>query len=118
MMPDSTRPIGPAPDPQIDPLRLFVHEPGWRVALKIGSVREFCYAMEPGKDYYHRLHDGELYLYHGGERLCLACAARRGLLSPEPRRLGEPLLSAAARSLPGSSEYDLIEPDDRDDPDS
>ena len=67
--------------------RLFIHEPGWRVGLKIGSVRSFCYTMAPGQDFYHRLLDGEIYLHHGDERLCIACAERRGLLSHEARGL-------------------------------
>lgn len=83
------------PDPVDDPTprRLFLHEPGWRVSLKVGSQREFCYMMNPGQDYYHRLHDGEVYLQRGDgeERLCLACAERRGLLSLEPKGLREPL---------------------------
>jgi hypothetical protein len=84
----------PAPRPDaIDrgpsPRRLFVHEPGWRVGQKIGSTREFCYMMAPGQDFYHRLLDGELFLYHGDERLCLACAERRGLLSYEAKALRE-----------------------------
>ena len=75
----------PAPKPAAQ--RVFIHEPGWRVGLKIGSIREFCYMMAPGQDYYHRLLDGEIYVYHGDERLCLACADRRGLLSHEARGL-------------------------------
>ena len=71
--------------------RLFVHEPGWQVALKAGSEREFCYMMAPGQDYYHRLLTGEIYLFHGDERICLACAERRGLLSFEPKGLRTPL---------------------------
>jgi hypothetical protein len=67
--------------------RLFLHEPGWAVGLKVGSERVFCYMMAPGQDYYHRLLDGEVYLFHGDERLCLACAERRGLLSSEPKVL-------------------------------
>lgn len=70
--------------------RLFLHEPGWRVALKVGSTREFCYAMAPGQDFYHRLLDGEVYLFTSEERLCLACAERRGLLSYQPKGLRDP----------------------------
>ncbi len=44
------------------PPRLYVFEPGWRVSIKRGSHREFCYAMAPGQDYYHRLLDGEIFL--------------------------------------------------------
>jgi hypothetical protein len=71
--------------------RLFLHEPGWMVALKIGSEREFCYAMAPGQEYYHRLLDGEVYLHNNEERLCLACAERRGLLADRPKGLRDPV---------------------------
>jgi hypothetical protein len=83
----SSTPPAASPEPQ----RLFLREPGWRVVLKAGSEREFCYQMAPGQDFYHRLLDGEIYLQHGDERLCLACAARRGLLHLEARPLRQPL---------------------------
>jgi hypothetical protein len=76
--------------------RLFLHEPGWRIAQKFGSEKEYCYMTAPGQDYYHRLLDGEVYLFHGDEKLCLRCAARRGLLSFDPKRLlDEPVLIAS-----------------------
>lgn len=59
--------------------------------MKVGSDREFCYAMAPGQDYYHRLLDGEVYLHSNEERLCLACAERRGLLSYKPKGLRDPV---------------------------
>src|SRR6266481_4089198 len=95
--PPAPQPQGPSPSPspspsEPPPQRLFLFEPGWGVGLKVGSERLFCYMMAPGQDYYHRLLDGELYLYHGDERLCFACAERRGLLSFEPRGLREALL--------------------------
>lgn len=71
------------------PRRLFIHEPGWRIGRKSGSTREFCYMIAPGEDYYHRLLDGELFVHHRDERLCLACAERRGLISYEPKALRE-----------------------------
>jgi hypothetical protein len=73
--------------------RLFLREPGWRIGQKVGSVREFCYMTAPGQDYYHRLLDGELFVFHGDEKLCLACADRRGLLSQEARPLRDPVQS-------------------------
>jgi len=76
---------GPAPAPEGH--RIFVHEAGWSISVKRGSDRVFCHMMAPGQDYYHRLLDGELYLHQADERLCLSCAARRGVLSYEPRRL-------------------------------
>lgn len=85
-----------SPDPNdrknVDSLpRIFVFEPGWQVARKSGSERDFCYMMAPGKDYYHRLMDGELYLVRAEEKLCLPCAARRGLLSYDPKSLRDPI---------------------------
>jgi hypothetical protein len=83
----------PFPGPDLErpaPRRLYLHEPGWQIGLKVGSVREFCYMMAPGQDYYHRLSDGEVFLYRNDERICVACAERRGLLSYEPRTLREP----------------------------
>jgi len=69
--------------------RMFLAEPGWRIGVKAGSDREFCYMMMPGQDFYHRLLDGEIYLHRHEEKLCLACASRRGLLVAEPKRLRE-----------------------------
>jgi hypothetical protein len=93
---------------------MFLHEPGWNIALKVGSERAFCYQMAPGQDYYHRLLDGEVYVFHGDERLCLACAQRRGLLSNEPKGLREPIMTLefeVSRTDPGGG-FDLHPPDD------
>lgn len=67
--------------------RVFLHEAGWQVALKVGSEREYCYMMSPGQDYYHRLLDGEIYLTRSDEKLCFACAHRRGLLARTGKQL-------------------------------
>ena len=103
----AARSQSPAPEPASGSAappaaqRLFLHEPGWSVALKIGSERTFCYQMATGQDYYHRLLDGEIYIHHGDERLCLACAERRGLLSFEPRPLRTPVLTLEVTVGPG-----------------
>jgi hypothetical protein len=96
------------------PPRLFLHEPGWSVALKVGSERTFCYQMAPGQDYYHRLLDGEIYVHHGDERLCLACAQRRGLLTSEPKALRTPVLTLELTTGPGEdlSEFEIEFPTD------
>ena len=95
----------PSPTPHLP--RLFVREPGWKVAQKIGSDRMFCYMMAPGQNYYHRLLDGEVYVFHGDERICLACASRRGLLSFEARGLGSELLSDSDLGALHGSQFDL-----------
>ena len=82
--------IGPRrPESQDAGPRMFIPEPGWSVLVKRGSERTFCHMMAPGQDYYHRLLDGEVYLQQDNERLCLRCAARRGILAFEPRRLSD-----------------------------
>ena len=69
------------------PRRMFIFERGWSVGTKTGSHRELCYMMAPGQDFYHRLGDGEVYVFQNTERLCLACAFRRGLIAFEPKQL-------------------------------
>ena len=87
----------PSQDDEIAPSRrMFIFEPGWQVGIKTGSIRELCYMMAPGQDYYHRLLDGEVFLVRDGERLCLSCASRRGLISFEPKQLRDSLASVPA----------------------
>jgi hypothetical protein len=52
--------------------------------------------MAPGEDYYHRLRDGEVYLEREDERICFACASRRGLITYEPKRLRDSLVAISA----------------------
>jgi len=104
-------PLSPNPDSggddAVEPRRVFIHEPGWRIAQKVGSEREFCYMAAPGEDYYHRLYDGELYLYHAEEKLCLACAERRGLLAHAPRPLRPAIRGVDVDSPDSASGYDV-----------
>ncbi len=67
--------------------RLFIREPGWKAALKLGSERMFCFVMNPGEEHYHRIADGEIHLHRADERICIPCADRLGLLHYEPRTL-------------------------------
>ena len=67
-----------------NPRRLYLKEPGWRVAQKTDSEKAYCYMMAPGQDYYHRLLEGEIYFYHGTERLCAACAGAGGCSRTRP----------------------------------
>lgn len=90
--------------------RLYVFEPGWRVTVKRNSHREFCHAMAPGQDYYHRLLEGEIHLEHGEDRLCLTCAVRNGLVSFEPKQLRNPIDT----TLADSSELPVFAPDSDD----
>ncbi|MDR3638119.1 MAG: hypothetical protein P4L84_30215 [Isosphaeraceae bacterium] len=87
--------------------RVFVREPGWRIGHKVGSTREFCYMMAPGQDFYHRLLDGEVFLFNNEERLCFACAQRRGLLSHAAKGLREPLHTRDRINPEGTSEFEV-----------
>ena len=109
----STEPQGHMPaEGDANSRRLFLKEPGWRVAQKTDSEKSYCYMMTPGQDYYHRLLEGEIYFYHGIERLCAACAGRRGLLSQAARALREPPETFDLDADELTSEFDLDAPDD------
>jgi hypothetical protein len=82
--------------PIFPPIRMYLSEPGWRIGVKVGSDREFCYARAPSQDFYHRLLDGEVFLHRADEKLCVACASRRGLIATEPKRLREAIISLPA----------------------
>jgi hypothetical protein len=104
------------PDPQhapefgsgSQPRRLFLREPGWRVATKTDSAREFCYAMAPGQDFYHRLSESEIIVVSPEEKLCLACAQRRGLLADQAKPLRESIHPRAPSASSEESSYDLV----------
>jgi len=76
--------------------RMYLAEPGWRIGVKVGSDREFCYNRAPGQDFYHRLLDGEVFLQRAEEKLCVACASRRGLIATEPKQLREAIVPLPA----------------------
>lgn len=87
--------------------RVFLREPGWRVGMKLGNDKTFCYQIAPGEEHYHRLHDGEILIHRGDEKICLPCAERRGLLSFSPRPLREQMAGLDVETQEGTSEYDL-----------
>lgn len=62
--------------------RLYVPQSEGCVArIKQTSEKEYCYFKLPGDEYYHLLGVGEIYLEHNGEKSCLNCALRHGLVS-------------------------------------
>lgn len=89
--------------------RVFLREPGWRVGLKVGSEKVLCYQVAPGEAFYHRLLDGEVYVHHADEKLCLPCAERRGLIVFEPRPLREALAGIDVEAASEASGYDVAE---------
>ena len=66
-----------------DDSRLYLPgwEDGWTVKLKTTWEREYCFAKNPGEEFYHLLMAGELYVQYDDEKFCLECARRRGVLS-------------------------------------
>ena len=54
------------------------------------ASREFCYTIAPGEDYYHRLLDGEIYLFKADEK---------ALPRPAPSTPGPPLRCTSPKLL-------------------
>ena len=102
-------PSGREPTPNPAGKRVFLSLPGWSVGLKVGSERSFCSMKAPGQDYYHRLLDGELFVWQGDERICFVCAERRGLLTFEPKTLRASIQANELDVAPDAfgSEFDL-----------
>ncbi|MFO0959318.1 MAG: hypothetical protein U0800_18115 [Isosphaeraceae bacterium] len=101
--PDRLDPSTPVRDAVLP--RIFLKEPGWRIAVKGDSQREFCYTTAPGQDHYHRLGAGEIYFFRGDEKICLPCADRYGLLEFQPR----PLRESIAQPRLEAGEVDTID---------
>ncbi len=56
---------------------------GWEAAIKRDWSKEYCFSQNPGENFYHLLLSGEIYLQRGGEKYCLNCAMRHGVLTRE-----------------------------------
>lgn len=62
--------------------RVYVPMPeGWQARIKQGWEKDYCFAKNPGEDWFHLLLNGEVYVQHGDEKYCLNCALRRGILT-------------------------------------
>src|SRR5688572_9604904 len=75
---DAVQPPPAAPEPFVPDegdCRLYQPE-GWEAHIMRGSERLYCYAKEPGKDYFHLIIPGEIFIQKGDEKLCLMCAVR------------------------------------------
>jgi hypothetical protein len=64
--------------------RLYVpdHE-GWAAAIKRDWTKEYCFSQNPGENHYHLLLSGEIYLERAGEKYCLNCAMRHGVITTD-----------------------------------
>lgn len=72
------------PPPSENDVRLYVSDPeGWQAHVKQGWEKQYCYYKHPGEDYFHLLMNGEVYLQHGDEKVCLTCALRHGILTTD-----------------------------------
>ena len=105
----------PDPEPVREAVipRLFLREPGWQVALKVGSERMFCYMTAPGEDHYHRINDGEIFLSRGDLRVCLPCADRHGLLLHEPKSLRPSVRGIDVDRPEGDADYAIRDDSER-----
>jgi hypothetical protein len=63
--------------------RLYLAEPGWLAAIKSDSDPMNCHHAEGPEGYYHRIATGEIYFHRDTERLCLNCAVKKGVLTPQ-----------------------------------
>ena len=64
--------------------RLYVPEiAGWRAQIKTTWDKFYCFAKNPGEEYYHLLLQGEIFLQHGDEMYCLNCARRMGIVTTD-----------------------------------
>lgn len=64
--------------------RLYAVKPAdTAVHVKQTWDKEYCFAKNPGEDYFHMLVCGEFYVAHGEEQFCLTCAIRRGLITED-----------------------------------
>jgi hypothetical protein len=69
-------------EPNSPDRRLYVEDhQHWDVHVKHGAENEYCFAANPGEDYFHLFLEGELYVQRGYEKYCLNCALRQGILT-------------------------------------
>jgi hypothetical protein len=74
----------PSPATDSSDSRLYVHSPeGWQARIKQGWEKQYCYSRFPGQDHFHLILNGEIFLEHNDEKLCLSCAVRRGVITTD-----------------------------------
>ena len=67
-----------------DDMRLYVPDSeAHQVQIMRGGEREYCFAQNPGEDFFHLLVAGEVYVQYGDEKYCLNCAMRRGMITAD-----------------------------------
>ncbi|MCA9116644.1 MAG: hypothetical protein KDA79_16300 [Planctomycetaceae bacterium] len=89
-------------------VRLYaLHPDGWDVRIKSTWEKEYCHARLPGEEHFHLLLCGEIFLAQGGEKFCLQCALRRGVITRNRlywQRGTGPAGESSAAVQPGSDE--------------
>jgi hypothetical protein len=80
MSPDDSPPIA---DDVSDGRLYATDSDGWEAQIKRDSEKVYCYQKHPGEDYFHQILNTEVYLANGYEKLCLRCALRLGVLTPD-----------------------------------
>lgn len=71
----------PAPRSERDQRLYLPKHSGWEAAIKQTWEQEFCYAKNPGEDWFHLLANGEIHVQRGSEKFCLTCALRHKILT-------------------------------------
>ncbi len=77
----SNRPAVSDSEPAVDSRVYVPDNEDWGVEIKRDSDRIYCYAKQPGQDYFHLILNGEIYVTRQHERYCLNCALRMGFLT-------------------------------------
>jgi hypothetical protein len=63
-------------------IRLYLPDhDGWEAAVKRDWTKDYCFSQNPGENYYHLILCGEIYLQRAGEKYCLNCALRHGVVT-------------------------------------
>ena len=61
-----------------------LYSPHQDVTIEIGrGQRDYCYDKNPDEDFFHQIVKGEIHLVVRGEKYCLNCAIRRGMLTDD-----------------------------------
>jgi hypothetical protein len=75
--------IEPLPASVPDVRLYFPDAKGWTPHILTSADKVYCFAKNPGEDYYHLILSGELYLQRGDEVFCLLCALRHGVVTQD-----------------------------------
>ena len=88
--------------------RVYVVDKLWEVRLNTQDSGFNCHMLEPGKEYYHRISAGEIFLSHDNESYCLNCAIKKGILSSTRPSLAEPKYTFIDAKINNAGEAEIL----------